>query len=140
MPYYGEEQYDPSAGQRSPDPYVWTNQGPARKIGPKSKYGMNSNTGDQVQASQRRKTPTRLGSSPSRLGTAMPQTESRFSASQREAADQTAANASYLASKNGPVKKKNSIAAAGKKGLGNALAAARNSAISKKKAPWGGGM
>jgi hypothetical protein len=137
MSYYGEEQPDESSGQRSPDPYVWTNQGPARKIGPKSKYGMNANTGDQVQASQRRKTPTRLGSSPSRLGSAMPQTESRFSASQREAADQTAANASYLASKNGPAKKTSAGGNydGGKMSLTSTLSGARGAARKAKRGP-----
>lgn len=117
--------YTNDESMRTSYPYVMTNQGPRRKIGSRARYGMNPRTGDAP-------TPTRLGSMPSRLGTAMPQTESRFSVSQREAADQTAANAAYLASKNGPVKKKPSTdAAAGKKGLANVLASARNSALGK---------
>jgi len=121
----GANDYTDDESMRTSYPYVMTNQGPRRKIGSRARYGMNPRTGDAP-------TPTRLGSMPSRLGTAMPQIESRFSASQREAADQTAANAAYLASKNGPVKKKTSAAAAAeKKGLANVLASARNSALGK---------
>ena len=121
----GANDYTNDDSMRSAYPYVMTNQGPRRKIGSRARYGMNPRTGDAP-------TPTRLGSMPSRLGTAMPQIESRFSASQREAADQTAANAAYLASKNGPVKKKPSAAAATeKKGLANTLASARNSTLGK---------
>ncbi len=117
--------YTNDESMRNSYPYVMTNQGLRRKIGSRARYGMNPRTGDAL-------TPTRLGAMPSRLGTAMPQIESRFSASQREATDQTAANAAYLASKNGPVKKKPSAdAAAGKKGLANMLASARNSTLGK---------
>ena len=135
MSYYGEENTDESDAQRSPEPYVWTNNGAARKIGPKAKYGMNATTGDQVQASQRQKTPTHLGSSPSRLGTAIAQPESKFSASQREAADQTAANDAYLASKNGPVKKPDTNKAGfsnGKMSLTSTLNGARASARKRR--------
>lgn len=117
--------YTNDDSMRTAHPYVMTNQGLRRKIGSRARYGMNPRTGDAP-------TPTRLGSMPSRLGTAMPQIESRFSVSQREAADQTAANAAYLASKNGPVKKP---AAGSNMSLTSTLSGARGAASKAKAGP-----
>lgn len=88
MPSYADDPFVQES-RRRPQPYVTTPQGYRRKIGPKSKYGVNDgNDGD-------RPVKTRLGSTPSRLGSAMPATESNFSASMRNAGELSRANAVY---------------------------------------------
>lgn len=139
---YGEIQEDDTLGDRSANPYVATPDGFRRKIGPKSRYGMNPATGDQVPSSQRQKTPTRLGSMPSRLGTAIPQRESGFSASMRESDEQAAANKAYLAQKNPPAKASASTSgkatySKGKMSLSSTLSSARASSRKAKKSDVG---
>lgn len=131
MSYYGEETPDETDSQRSPDPYVATPTGFARKIGPRVKYGMNARTGDQVPDSQRQKASTGLGSSPSRLGSAMPQRESSFAAGQRQADEQRRANAAYLKSKEGKPTDKSDATKSGDSGMVN-IANARSKSLRQR--------
>lgn len=92
-------------------PYVATPQGFARKIGPKSKYGMNDDSpaygngigpqGAQSSMNSRQK----VGSSPQKVGTPHPEQEGYASWAMRQAREQAAANAALEKSKaeNGPI-------------------------------------
>lgn len=117
-------------------PYVATEQGYRRKIGPKSKYGLNDDTpayGDGIgpQGAQSSGNARSSFSGQSRLGTPIAKQESRFSASMRESADQTAANKAYDMQKNPPAKKPAPTTAGfsnGKMTLGTSLSKGRAAA------------
>jgi hypothetical protein len=80
------------------DPYVPTNTGYRRKIGPKSKYGMNAAPKNGADGTPYGTAPgSRLGMSGSRLGMASPRRESNFQTSLREARELSEANAAMEA-------------------------------------------